>query len=372
MQQKLTDRLVERLKPGKGSIRIWDVEVKGFALRVFPTGHKSYVFQFTRGKAKIQATIGSADCWSCADARERARQLRKLHEDGKDALATLVEERSQKDLEDLVKCWREDYKPKVRPHSQATFESLLKKILPELGSRLVRDLSLADVEALHRRIAKEGHVVTANRTVTILRRLLSVARPRIKPKVSTVLDDLCPRADRGEVLRSLWRLVAVGRLRINFRQTFTLSSIIWAPNPAELRGIGSTSMVGPDQHVRLHVNELVPHRHWVVRGEEGAYRGLAFLRVQIDHMQVSEAVLRRPIGGCLEGDLPGLGRIQPPALARTIHRLDHDHQVLVFVVINQGLCHRVRGSGDGDQERGKDGQGCKGSHAVLIGGGGGG
>jgi len=178
MQQKLTDRLVERLKPGKGSIRVWDVEVKGFALRVFPTGHKSYVFQFTRGKAKIQATIGSADCWSCADARERARQLRKLHEDGKDALATLVEERSQKDLADLVKCWREEYKPKVRPHSQATFESLLKKILPELGSRLVRDLSLADVEALHRKIAKEGHVVTANRAVTFLRRLLSIAEKK--------------------------------------------------------------------------------------------------------------------------------------------------------------------------------------------------
>jgi hypothetical protein len=60
-------------------------------------------------------------------------------------------------------------------------------------------------------------------------------RPRIKPKINTVLDELCPSADRGEVLRSLWRLVAVGRLRINFRQSFTLSSIIWIPSPSETR-----------------------------------------------------------------------------------------------------------------------------------------
>jgi len=38
MQQKLTDRLVERLKPGPGSIRVWEWEVKGFGLRVFPSG----------------------------------------------------------------------------------------------------------------------------------------------------------------------------------------------------------------------------------------------------------------------------------------------------------------------------------------------
>ena len=39
----------------------------------------------------------------------------------------------------------------------------------------MKDLSLADVESLHRKIAKEGYEVTANRAVTFLRRLFSIA-----------------------------------------------------------------------------------------------------------------------------------------------------------------------------------------------------
>jgi hypothetical protein len=156
MPRKLTDRFVERLQPGSGVIRVWDAEVRGFGIRVSPGGRKSYIFQFTRENAKVQATIGSAECWSCDDARDRARELRKLHENGNDARATLQEIRTKRDFENLVKCWREDYKPKIRPHSQASFESLLKRILPEFGKRLVKDLSLADVEDLHRTEVHNG------------------------------------------------------------------------------------------------------------------------------------------------------------------------------------------------------------------------
>ncbi|WP_306597716.1 site-specific integrase [Geothrix sp. 21YS21S-2] len=148
MRKRLSDSFVERLKPGPTVIRVWDIEVKGFGLRVTPNGAKSYVFQFTRDKRKIQATIGSASCWTTDEAR---------------------------DLEELVGCWREDYKSKLRPHSQARYESLLNRILPELGRRLVRDLTLADVESFYRKIMKEGYEVTANRCVTLLRRLLNIA-----------------------------------------------------------------------------------------------------------------------------------------------------------------------------------------------------
>jgi len=178
MPRKLTDRFVERLQAGSAVIRVWDAEVRGFGVRVSPGGRKSYIFQFTREGSKVQATIGSAECWTCDNARDRARELRKLHECGNDARATLQDARTKRDFEDLVKCWREDYKPKIRPHSQACFESLLKRILPALGTRLVKDLALADVEDLHRKIAKEGLEVTANRAITFLRRLLSIAEKK--------------------------------------------------------------------------------------------------------------------------------------------------------------------------------------------------
>jgi len=64
---------------------------------------------------------------------------------------------------------------------------------------------------------------------------MQAERPQFKPRVSTVLDDLRPRADPAEVLRSLWRLVAVGRLRMDFRKGFMPCHKIWAPAPSEAR-----------------------------------------------------------------------------------------------------------------------------------------
>ena len=72
MPRKLTDRFVERLQPESGLIRVWDAEVKGFGVRVSSGGRKSYIFRFTRKGSKIQATLGSAEGWSCDDARDRA------------------------------------------------------------------------------------------------------------------------------------------------------------------------------------------------------------------------------------------------------------------------------------------------------------
>lgn len=57
MRKRLSDSFVERLKPGPIVIRVLDIEVKGFGLRVAPNGFKSYVFEFTRDMRKVQTTI---------------------------------------------------------------------------------------------------------------------------------------------------------------------------------------------------------------------------------------------------------------------------------------------------------------------------
>jgi hypothetical protein len=69
----------------------WDIEVKGLGIQVSPAGYKSYIFQSTRENTKVQAAIGSAESWSGDDARDKARELRKLHESGSDARAALEE-----------------------------------------------------------------------------------------------------------------------------------------------------------------------------------------------------------------------------------------------------------------------------------------
>ena len=173
---KLTDSRVLALRPGMTVLRVWDSIVSGFHVRVTPAGSKSFcvTFQRTDGK-KVNVTIGACGSWSTEDARERARELRKLHDEGRDARAHVQSERKVQDLTALVDLWRQDYKPKLRTTTQASYESILKTvILPALGSRFVKDLTYQDVKALHRKESRD-HQTNANRAVAVLSRLLSIA-----------------------------------------------------------------------------------------------------------------------------------------------------------------------------------------------------
>jgi integrase len=132
-------------------------------------------FQRKTGQ-KVNVTIGKAESWTLKAASEKAAALRKLHEEGKDARAFVDEERSGKDVTDLVKVWKSDYRDSLKSTTQASYDSLIKVvILPALGHRLVKDLTYQDVKDLHRKARTGGHDTNANRSVAVLSRLLSIA-----------------------------------------------------------------------------------------------------------------------------------------------------------------------------------------------------
>ena len=108
-------------------------------------------------------------------ARENARKLRELHDDGKDARAHVKERRGAKDVSALVKLWEEDYKDKSKPSTQRNYASIIKVIiLPALGTRTVKDLDYTTIKELHRKVSKE-QPIGANRMITVLSRLMNIA-----------------------------------------------------------------------------------------------------------------------------------------------------------------------------------------------------
>ncbi|MFZ1614653.1 MAG: Arm DNA-binding domain-containing protein, partial [Holophaga sp.] len=118
----LTDTRVREAKAGLAVIRIWDSTVPGFHLRITPAGAKSFAVAFQRADgAKVNITIGDANSWTVKTASEKAAALRKLHDEGKDARAFIQGERSGKDLDALAKVWKEDYRPSLKPTSQASY-----------------------------------------------------------------------------------------------------------------------------------------------------------------------------------------------------------------------------------------------------------
>jgi hypothetical protein len=74
---KLTKAAVDALEaPEIGQAFVWDSEMKGFAVRITPTGVKSWIVQMmVRGAQKRRITIGQCSRVPLDQARIEARKL---------------------------------------------------------------------------------------------------------------------------------------------------------------------------------------------------------------------------------------------------------------------------------------------------------
>ena len=85
-RKSLTDKMVAKLKPGPKRLTLPDPEMSGHYIRSTPTGAKSYVAVARDPWSKqCWATIGSADHFKIAEAREVAREAIKRIKAGKPA-----------------------------------------------------------------------------------------------------------------------------------------------------------------------------------------------------------------------------------------------------------------------------------------------
>ena len=63
---------------------LWDSSAPGLGLRVTPAGRPSYVFQSRFEGQALRVTIGSPDAWSIPQAQDRARELQRQIDEGRD------------------------------------------------------------------------------------------------------------------------------------------------------------------------------------------------------------------------------------------------------------------------------------------------
>lgn len=68
----------------KAQAFLWDATAPGLALRATPAGKPAYVFQSEYQGKSIRLTIGNPDAWSIEQARDKAKALQRLIDDGKD------------------------------------------------------------------------------------------------------------------------------------------------------------------------------------------------------------------------------------------------------------------------------------------------
>ena len=103
MPERLTDRGIAALKPtspDKSDFH-FDSEVTGLALRVYPSGKKSFVFDWRHHGRQRRIVIGSPPAWTVGKARVHASKLRLKADTGE----TVAPERGGARVRELIGQW---------------------------------------------------------------------------------------------------------------------------------------------------------------------------------------------------------------------------------------------------------------------------
>lgn len=83
---RLAGTKVEEFQCEDGKLQdfLWDSEAPGFALRATAGGNKAYIFQGRLDGKSLRITIGDIAVWRIADARQEARRLQAIIDQGRD------------------------------------------------------------------------------------------------------------------------------------------------------------------------------------------------------------------------------------------------------------------------------------------------
>jgi integrase len=168
MREKLTDKFARTVEATPGKVaRYFDTNPSapsGVLLRV-TAGARVWALRYRvkdSGRER-EITIGDVENRRLVDAYRRARELRRVIEDGGDPLGEREERRAAPDVNELVERFIAEALPSRAPRTQSEYRAMLRDwILPALGRLKVAAVSRDDIARLHQRITDAGKRRRAN------------------------------------------------------------------------------------------------------------------------------------------------------------------------------------------------------------------
>ena len=172
---KITKRSVDAATPTNKEFFLWDDELKGFGLRVYPSGRKMYLAQFRVGGRLRRVNIGLHGALTPDLARTEAmKHLSDVRLGGNPA-----KERDRRKTSPTMKEFGQRFLDEhVAVHCKPSTYGEYKRsvdlfIDPKLGSHRIIDITRADVVDLHQSMKATPY--QANRTLGVLSVMFSVA-----------------------------------------------------------------------------------------------------------------------------------------------------------------------------------------------------
>jgi len=152
---KLTKRTADSAKAREKDYFIWDDELPGLGLRVYPSGKRSYVIHYRFAGRSRRFTIGLHGFWTPELARQEARVLFGKIARGEDPSEQRQLNHKAITVNELCGLYLEDLNAGLimgkggRPKKPTTIVSdvgrIRRHIIPLVGTRRVKDLTKADI-----------------------------------------------------------------------------------------------------------------------------------------------------------------------------------------------------------------------------------
>jgi hypothetical protein len=201
---KLTKRTIDAIRPDPHHERfVWDDEVRGFGLRVKPSGLRSFIVQYRNSTSvSRRLTLGKFGILTADEARKLAKITLANVVKGADPAKERAEGRKSTTIRQLCQAYLDASQKGLvlgkgrRPKKPSTMYvdrgRIERHIIPLLGNRAVRDLNTPDIARFMRDVAQgktaddiktgfrgraviKGGSGTAARTVGLLGGILSHA-----------------------------------------------------------------------------------------------------------------------------------------------------------------------------------------------------
>jgi integrase len=180
----LTNIRINALKVKPKDYEVFDRNVGGLAVRVFPSGKKSFVVNFRVNGKRKRMTLGNPSVMSISEARQEALQLQQKAKAGtnviqekKDNIKAKIAEqtRAQNTFAHVTDLFIELYCIEDKNlKSWKEYKRILNKyVIPHWGNRNIEDIKKTDVTALLDSVAKNYGSYQANRVLATIRKLFN-------------------------------------------------------------------------------------------------------------------------------------------------------------------------------------------------------
>ena len=175
--RKLTKRAIDSLRPNAADdYCVWDTDLKGFGVRVWPSGRRVFVVQYRPQGARQTRylTLGQYGPLTVDEARKLAKVRLGAVASGADPARERRSAREAPTVRELGEAYLDDVRAKKKPATAREYARLWEKhVLPALGTAKAAAVTGADVAKLHRKM--KGTPYGANRVLALLGAFFSFA-----------------------------------------------------------------------------------------------------------------------------------------------------------------------------------------------------